>query len=624
MKKLTTFLMALILVLSSQSYAQQTATTQGDITLSFQGNEFVDNLHCQSMLNGYFDLVVNNSAINDTIFIIYNGFSQQDTIVNTTGDLSFNVFLYHPNYPNIPYMNGNFIAFSGNPVHDIYSSIDKVIAQNDTLVTYNTIGFIPAMDPGCTYDNVSGNLFIDNNNDCMNNIGDDGVISTIVVQSNYSNGQRTDFEYTNANGVFNDIMFKSDGFIDATFSIPSIYNFAYTVPVCSQIMYTISSLPSTGINFARECSADIDLRTYSNGVWPGARPLIPFNLFPHVSNIGCQPTSGLLELILDPNVTYDAVNSSKPADYTVGNSLFWNYSNLTNVGTANTGYWNQFFGGVLLTPNASVNIGDVLTFTILTAAPVNDANPSNNSFTLSIPIVNSYDPNVKHVEPQGMGIEGFIPAETTKLTYTVDLQNTGNADAINVYILDTLEGNVIPQTLKIVSASHTMNPEWLTNNVLKFNFPQIYLPDSTTNEAESHGFVTFEIDMVQGLSPGTTIENTAYIYFDSNPAIMTNTAKNTIEYNSSINELESTSNGLAIVVYPNPMTESTTFSVLAAEATDLSLELYDMTGKMVINKVNSKSSHITINKNALENGVYIYKIVNHISNKSSNGRLIVQ
>ncbi len=621
MKKIKLLLVLPFLFIINQASAQQFFAGYGDIVMFYNpGTEYVDNLYCNSQMMGQFQITVSNSIMNDTVKIIYNGNSQQDTVINTTGSIYFSVGPAWSNYGmlNIPFMSNGFDYY-------ISTNINKIIAHNDTLNLDFVSLNLPATNPGCTYDEISGRFYIDNNFDCIYNSGDDGVIGNIQVQTNYLSGVRTDYEYTNSNGQFQDTQFKSDGLINATLKIPSIYNFAYTIPACAQIMYTVTSLPATGLDFVRECAADIDLRTYVHGVWPGARPLIPFDLHPRVSNVGCQPTSGILELVLDPNVTYDAVNSSNPADYTVGNSLFWNYTNLTNVGTSSSGYWNQFIGGVSLTPNASVNIGDILTFTVVTPAPANDANPSNNSYSISIPVVNSYDPNVKNVVPRGEGTEGFIPATTQKLTYTIDFQNTGNADAINIYILDTLETNVIPTSLKIISTSHTMNPQWLSNNVLRFDFPQIHLADSTSDEAASHGFVTFEIDMAQGLAPGVTIENTAYIYFDANPAIITNTAKNTIEFpTSSVNELNSSVAGLEVIVYPNPMTESTTFIMKNDQVRDFSLELYDMTGKLVVQKQSNNSQQVTINRNSLQNGVYIYKIVDYSTNKASNGKLIIQ
>ncbi|MEO0405496.1 MAG: hypothetical protein AAF193_11550, partial [Bacteroidota bacterium] len=56
----------------------------------------------------------------------------------------------------------------------------------------------------------------------------------------------------------------------------------------------------------------------------------------------------------------------------------------------------------------------------------------------------------------------------------------------------------------------------------------IQLPDSTNNEPESHGLVSFKITPLPDLPVGTVLENTAYIYFDNNEPIITNTTWTTI------------------------------------------------------------------------------------------------
>jgi hypothetical protein len=63
---------------------------------------------------------------------------------------------------------------------------------------------------------------------------------------------------------------------------------------------------------------------------------------------------------------------------------------------------------------------------------------------------------------------------------------------------------------------------------VRFNFPNINLPDSTNNEPESHGYIQYKIKRNAGLSPGTAISNKASIYFDFNAPIVTNTVTNNI------------------------------------------------------------------------------------------------
>jgi len=81
-------------------------------------------------------------------------------------------------------------------------------------------------------------------------------------------------------------------------------------------------------------------------------------------------------------------------------------------------------------------------------------------------------------------------------------------------------------TFTLLSYSHEPFVQLYTNGVLKFNFPNIHLPDSNTNEPASHGYVQFKIKAKDSLTLGNAIENTANIYFDFNAPVITNTTSN--------------------------------------------------------------------------------------------------
>jgi fructose 1,6-bisphosphatase len=123
-------------------------------------------------------------------------------------------------------------------------------------------------------------------------------------------------------------------------------------------------------------------------------------------------------------------------------------------------------------------------------------------------------------------------------------------------------------------------------------------------------------------SVGQVIENTAYIYFDFNEPVITNTAMNTYVIPTTIAE-EMNSNGL-VSIYPNPFNTSTTF-VINSDKTDAvyTFELYDVLGKKVneLTNITAKQFHLT--RSGLENGMYFYKI--YTSEKViGNGKLIVK
>ena len=74
--------------------------------------------------------------------------------------------------------------------------------------------------------------------------------------------------------------------------------------------------------------------------------------------------------------------------------------------------------------------------------------------------------------------------------------------------------------------------------MLVFNFPNINLPDSNSNEPGSHGYVQFKIRAKNNIVIGDVLSNTANIYFDFNAPIITNTTNNAVILNC--NSLQAT------------------------------------------------------------------------------------
>jgi uncharacterized repeat protein (TIGR01451 family) len=320
---------------------------------------------------------------------------------------------------------------------------------------------------------------------------------------------------------------------------------------------------------------DVQCYAGSQGV---VRPNIPFMLFPYVNNTGCNLASGTLKLVLDPNVVYNAGLSYNTPNSVSGDTLIWNYTDLTSL--SNGAYWNSMMSSIHLTPNASVNIGDTLCFRIFTNLPAGDVDVTNNDYTICLPVVNSYDPNIKEVSPKGIGATGNIPVATNELTYTIHFQNTGNAPAINVSVIDTLDSDILPSSLRILGTNHVLYPEWMAPGVVKFSFYNINLPDSTSNEPASHGFVRFSVKLNVALPVGTVIQNKASIYFDSNPAIVTNTAINTLSNLSGIDDLADAED--LVSVFPNPTTNN--FSVSFPSNTQ-QIQILNSLGQTVQSKI---------------------------------------
>jgi gliding motility-associated-like protein/uncharacterized repeat protein (TIGR01451 family) len=152
-----------------------------------------------------------------------------------------------------------------------------------------------------------------------------------------------------------------------------------------------------------------------------------------------------------------------------------------------------------------------------------------NKKVVCLEIIDSYDPNDKKVVPAGITSNHNIRGDEY-LEYTIRFQNTGTASAINIKITDELDQYLDVATLKIGASSHPVVWEKTTGPTTSiiWRFNKIYLPDSTTNEPASHGFVKFRIKPKQGLHKGTVIRNKADIYFDFNSPITTNQVFNSI------------------------------------------------------------------------------------------------
>lgn len=159
--------------------------------------------------------------------------------------------------------------------------------------------------------------------------------------------------------------------------------------------------------------------------------------------------------------------------------------------------------------------------------PENDLDPFVSIECLES--VNSFDPNDKQGFPKGVG-EGHFIRPNTELEYKIRFQNTGTAPAVNVVIRDTLSGFLDAENLRPGVSSHAYEFELENDNVAVFTFEGINLPDSTANLEESMGFVKFRIPQTTDNQPGTQIFNSAAIYFDFNPPIITNETEHQIPF----------------------------------------------------------------------------------------------
>ncbi len=240
------------------------------------------------------------------------------------------------------------------------------------------------------------------------------------------------------------------------------------------------------------------------------------------------------------------------------------------------------------------------------------------------PIIASFDPNDKTAFPSGWA-EDHIIDDRTDLEYLIRFQNTGTDTAFKVVIVDTLSQFLDPATIRLGAGSHPFVFDLNGQGVATFTFDNILLPDSTTNEPESHGFVKFRISQKPDNEIGTRIENTAYIYFDYNSAVQTNTVFHTIGepwvqvVSGSIEVFEP---GVQVAVFPNPFYEMATIELDGWKGRGGTVSLSDLNGKPILQK-EFIGEKIALQRRDLPTGIYFFKIENH-GKMIGTGKVVVR
>lgn len=506
---------------------------------------------------------------------IYTAFGdgQDTTISDTIRNNRFALHFYH-NYT----MAGNYTVMY------VVTGPD---GASDTLVQPNEVLL------GNSCENISGRVYNDIDSDCNYTPQTDMPIRRHAVEL-LLNGNVNQLTYTDSSGQY-----SFDAVSGYNYEV-EVRNSALTLTCPSSGGHTVNSLPANNLDFALECpgSSQHDLSGHFSGGFlvPGVKR----GVFFHVRNQLCQPVSGTAKLVLNSQVQYTPSSSSAfhaTPDRVIGDTLFYDFNNLQLN--------DRLSMRADLTGDTTLSISDSVCLELIVTPRSGDADTANNTLIQCLEVRTSYDPNMKSVNPAGLGTDGRISRNRTML-YTLHFQNTGNFRATNVYILDTIDTATLDiNTLEIVDYSHPMELKMPEEDILRFNFDNIMLPDSNSNEPESHGFVSFRIDQVSGLADGSRIENTVGIFFDYNPPIITNTTVNTIDMNIGIEEMKTGSPVSIFDAYPNPVHGSVQIELLAPFR-EAQLEIVNLSGQRLLHRTIEKDSRLDLSE--YPRGVYILKL----------------
>jgi uncharacterized repeat protein (TIGR01451 family) len=282
-----------------------------------------------------------------------------------------------------------------------------------------------------------------------------------------------------------------------------------------------------------------------------------------------------------------STNSSTPS------TLTWNYTNLLPFEER----YLELSLNVLIPP--TVNVNDVLPFTVVANPTAGDNVPINNTLSWNQTVRSSFDPNDKTV------IEGATISTTQAtnyLTYVTRFQNTGTANATTVVIKETLDPKLDWNTFEPIASSHTSNIQIKNGNQVTYTFSNIDLPYETANEAASHGWMAYRIKPKSNVVIGDIMSSKSDIYFDYNAPIITNTVNTQV---TALGTADFIKNNFKL--YPNP---AANYLVIEANVSEEAhYQIMDVNGKLLLSDTIESLKPIDIS--TLQGGFYMVNIITH-------------
>ncbi len=422
---------------------------------------------------------------------------------------------------------------------------------------------------GCeVYYNISGKVFSDTIQNCVKDVAEVEGNTKVLL---FRNGV---LEQQSVTMTFGSYSFDTN--LDTFETRVDTAGLPYTVACPSTFFHTSILTPQDSIDtdkdFGLRCKLGFDVGVLSavrdsGMLFPAQQAGIHVKAGDLSSFYGLNCAAGIsgaVSITYSGPVSFAGVTSGALVPTVSGNTL--SYS-IADFGTIDM----QTAFGLRFLVDTFAQIGQQLCLDVVVTPTAGDNNVSNNTATYCFEIVNSYDPNMKEVSP----INTIAPDEDW-LTYTIHFQNMGNAPAIHIYVMDTLDSNLDESSIQILGSSHRMLTE-IKGKFARFNFPNINLIDSATNEPESKGWLQYKIKKKTGLALGTQIKNTASIYFDFNAPVVTNTVTNVVAEPLAVSYIRHPTSDIRL--FPNPTNDVVYISY--SSKTLPAISLYNLNGAQI-------------------------------------------
>lgn len=434
---------------------------------------------------------------------------------------------------------------------------------------------------------ISGSVKYDINNDGCTNTSinlNNLIVSSTDGTNSFGTVSQTDGSY---------LIYTGEGEYTTTLNTSTLPSY-FTVNLNAQV----SSFTGFGNTDTKDfcVSSNQTVNDLNINISPSseARPGFDASYVITYNNTGTTELSGDITISFDEQkLTF--IDATTTINSQTSNSLTFNYSNLNPFETRSI---NLNFNVI---PPPTVNIDDVLEFSATINPISNDNTPDDNVYNLEQIVIGSFDPNdITCIE----GEQVLIDRVDEYLHYIIRFQNTGTASAINVVVKNILSNDLDWDTFTLQSLSHTNRVSIIDGNEVEFIFENINLPDSTNDEPNSHGYITYKIKPKEDIAVGDIINNNASIFFDFNLPIVTNTASTEIVSSLNVSDV----NFLNFNIYPIPAKGY----IKIKSATDIkTVTIYNNLGQKVLEKSNQKN----IDVSSLSQGIYFLKAENDMGQK---------
>lgn len=448
---------------------------------------------------------------------------------------------------------------------------------------------------------ITGKIWADKNQDCLFDAGETPVPLLRVEAKNTASY----FGFTGASGEFSIAAPPGDYLLKV--KSPNLLS----IPCAPQQFVTLTDQPNTSV------AADLPLRILKECAYLKINFSTPFlrRCFDNVYAFRCENNG----TIAAPNTTVQVLLDS-----------FFIFKNCTAPLLAQDGRLFTFDLGELqanesrtfhLTVEVScaADLGQwhCLSARIFPNDLCDSKLPNEGEAEECRPNMGSFDPNDKKVFVKNMENPSHV-APSEGMDFLIRFQNTGTDTAFRVVVEDRISQFLDVSSLQILAASHPFRLELKSENLLRFIFDPIALPDSSTNQLGSNGFIKFRLQQVGYVPLGVKITNEAAIFFDFNTPVITNqtslivgtvkTREPNVEYRS--------------WAFPNPFSDEITVELRqATPAGKLRLQILDLLGRVVLTQ-NFTAPRSSVRTGIEQAGVYFYRIVGEGGRVLSAGKIL--